>query len=100
MNNTLYTLIIWPWSQQFIGMDNCLFYNGETDGEFDSSLSQAIFVPNETLAQMDPKEFRKITDGMEKEYSGVPETMNDAEGRTGLYYNEEEEGLVFLPVEE
>jgi len=47
-----YSLYLWPDSQEFVGRSDCFFYNGENnpqneDDDFDMSLSQAIFVPDE-----------------------------------------------------
>jgi len=91
-----FTLVFWPWSQTFIGQDDCLFYSGETDGSFDPAMSQAIFVPNGKLTKMNAEELLRITDGLGPEYTGLDADGTDANGSIGCHYDEEEEDLVFV----
>lgn len=99
--NNFFTLILWPYSQQFIGHKDCLFYAGETNREFDGEKSQGIFVPKEILDDMTAEELNKLTDGIEDEYIGIDATDSYTKGRIGLYYDEsDEDGLIFIPKEE
>ena len=92
-----FALILWPFSQDFIGREGCFFYTGSTDDEFDDNLSQGIFVPSEI---MDEPESANSLNGFAGEYD-MFSILDDQDGLTGQSYDEDDEDeYVFVSVEE
>ena len=45
---TKYLLVLWPESQSFIGVKDCYYVSYDEDEDYDLTLDQAMFVPEET----------------------------------------------------
>ena len=44
---TKYLLVLWPESQSFIGVKGCYYVSYDEDEDYDLTLDQAMFVPEE-----------------------------------------------------
>lgn len=109
-----YALVLWPMSQRFIGRQRCYFYSGEgkRGAEFDSNLSQAVFVPEDIICSLSPDEVSNLSDCIMGRYFATSVFDERAEeGRVGNRYrdddeydnedyDEDEDVVVFLPIDE
>ena len=93
-----FALVLWPYSQMFVGREDCFFYTGNTDGEFDENLSQAIFVPTEIMAETESAE---AINGIAGQYNMHENWEYQENGLTGNSYEEDnEEEFIFVEVEQ
>lgn len=90
----MYYLILWPFSQEFIGKEGCYFYSNNGSGEFDSDLSQAVFVPDELIDNRDG-DTADLSDGIAGQYLMVDDVDSD-ETLIGLSYDEDDEDEAYF----
>ena len=90
----MYYLILWPFSQEFIGKEGCYFYSNNGSGEFDIELSQAVFVPEELLDDQN-NDIKDLSGGIAGQYLMVDDVDSD-ETLIGLSYDEDDEDEAYF----
>ena len=91
--NNNYQLVLWPYSQNFIGHKECYFLTESTRGDvMEDNLSQGVFVPENLFNGLDPETLSRVSDGFESIYlmADWPECQ-DLDGYVGTRYTDEDE---------
>lgn len=93
-----YILLLWPYSQSFVGHPKCFFYHGNLNGGFPDELFDAVFVSESVLSSESPEQINKVGNGMAGKYVAYSYIVAQSlgEGHIGCSYVNDEDWLVFI----